>query len=237
MSDKIWFLKQCDIFERLSVEEFSLLESRCRAREFPRGTPVFLPSDESQAVLLLARGRVKVCNLTADGKQAILTFIEPGEIFGELAIFDEGKREDYAEAVEESMIVLIPADEINRLMQAHPDVALGVTKLIGFRRRRVERRLKSLLFQSNRQRLVHLLLDLAGQYGTPTVQGTLLGIKLSHQDLANIIGSTRETVTVVLGELQAEGKVILGRRRIVLTAPHRLAESVGKPAAELAVPH
>jgi CRP/FNR family cyclic AMP-dependent transcriptional regulator len=82
------------------------------------------------------------------------------------------------------------------------------------------------LFRSNRERLVHLLLELAEQYGRASDGGVELRIKLSHQDLANIIGSTRETVTVVLGELQAEGRLKLGRRKIVLTDITRLADSV-----------
>ena len=226
MPEKIWFLKQCNLFDQLSPEELSLLETRCRARRFPRQSPVYLPSDQADAVLLLAKGRVKICNLTPDGKQAILTFIEPGELFGEFAILEEGPRDEYAEAVEDATVVLIPGEGINRLMEVHAGVSLGVTKIIGLRRRRVERRLKSLLFQSNRQRLVHLLLELAEQYGIPTAEGLLIGIRLSHQDLANIIGSTRETVTVVLGELQSEGNLSLGRRRVVLKNPDNLAASV-----------
>jgi CRP/FNR family transcriptional regulator, cyclic AMP receptor protein len=112
------------------------------------------------------------------------------------------------------------------VMNSHPDVALGVTRLIGLRRKRVERRLKSLLFRSNRERLVHLLLELAEKYGRPTVEGVVLGIKLSHQDLASIIGSTRETVTVLLGELQQEKQLTIQRRRIILTKLERLAASI-----------
>ena len=205
------------------------LESRCRARSFERKSPIYLPAEQADGVLLLAKGRVKICNLTNDGKQAILAFIEPGELFGELALFDDGRREEYAEAIEPSSVILIPGDEMNRLMQSHADVSLGVTKLIGLRRRRIERRLKSLLYRSNRQRLVHLLLELADQYGHQSAEGILLSIKLSHQDLASIIGSTRETVTVILGQLQAEGLLKIGRRRIVLAEPKRLATQVENP--------
>ncbi len=230
MSEKLWHLKNCDLFNRLSEERLSRLESRCRARSFARGTPIYLPVDLADGVLLLASGRAKICNFTAEGKQAILSLIEPGELFGELAIFDgQGDREEYAEAIEASTVVLIPAGEIQQLMEEIPQVAIGITKIIGMRRQRIERRLKYLLFRSNRERLVHLLLELAEQYGKPSAAGVELGIKLSHQDLANIIGSTRETVTVVLGELASEGLVELGRRRILLKEPQRLAESVDAP--------
>jgi len=165
-----------------------------------------------------------------DGKQTILAFIEPGEIFGELNLIDTGSatpsRDEYAETLEKSTILLIPADTMRQLINENPHVSMGITKLFGLRRRRIERRLKYLLFRSNRERLVHLLLELAEQFGRPTESGLDLGIKLSHQDFANIIGSTRETVTVVLGDLQLEGFLKLGRRKVILTDINRLAESI-----------
>ncbi len=229
MNEKYWHLKNCDLFERLDADELKKVESRCRVRALPRKSPIYLPADQADGVLLLAAGRVKICSFTLEGKQSILTFIEPGELFGELAILDPGQRDEYAETVEKSTIVLIPADEMKRLVAEHPEVSLGVTKLIGLRRQRVERRLKYLLFHSNRERLVHLLLELAEQYGRRTDEGIELSIKLSHQDLANVIGSTRETVTVTLGELQSVGFLQMGRRKIVLTDVERMANSVQAP--------
>lgn len=227
MSDKVWFLKRCDLFEQLTPDQLNQLESRARVRKLPRNSPIYLPNDAADGVLLLAEGRVRICDFTAEGKQAILAFIEPGELFGELALFDAREREEYAEAVEPSTVILLPASAIQRLIDEVPQISMGISKLIGFRRRRIERRLKSLLFRSNRERLIHLLLDLAEQYGQKTADGLLINIKLSHQDLANIIGSTRETVTVTLGELAAEGALQLSRRTIVLKNQHNLANSIG----------
>ena len=98
--------------------------------------------------------------------------------------------------------------------------------MMGLRRRRIERRLKSLLFRSNRERLIFLLLELAEKYGQAASEGVRIGIKLSHQDLASIIGSTRETVTVVLSELQTEGYLIVRRRQIILARPGELAAGI-----------
>jgi len=224
--ENVWFLKQCNLFAQLPPERLREFELRCRARAFERGRPIYLPADQANGVLLLGSGRAKICSFTSEGKQAILAFIEPGEIFGELSLLDSGEREEYAEAVEASTAILIPGEAMQELMEEFPTVALGVTKLVGLRRRRIERRLKSLLFRSNRERLVHLILELAEQYGRRIGSGVELGIKLSHQDLAGVIGSTRETVTVVLGELQAEGYLTLGRRKIVVNNLPGLAGSV-----------
>jgi len=233
MSERLWYLKRCDLFQRLSPERLSALESRCRMRQFPRGTPIYLPADSADSVMLLAQGRVKIGSYTEDGKQTILAFIEPGELFGELSLIGTAEREEYAETVDKSTIILISNEVMQGLLEENPSVSLGVTKLFGLRRQRIERRLKNLLFRSNRERLVHLLLELAEKYGAPSDGGVELKIKLSHQDLASIIGSTRETVTVVLGELQAEGLLELGRRKIRLIDMAQLADSVNVPTPRL----
>ncbi len=221
MSEHLWYIKRCDLFRRLSEQQLASLETQCRAKQFARGTPIYLPADLADGVLLLASGRAKICSLS-DGKQIILAFIEPGELFGELALVGQAQRDEYAEAVEKSTVVLIPSGVMEQLVEQNAQVSLGITKLIGLRRRRIERRLKYLLFRSNRERLMSLLLELAEQYGHRTEQGVELRIKLSHQDLSSIIGSTRETVTVLLGEMQSEGLLQLGRRRVVIRDLERL---------------
>lgn len=226
MAEKYWRLQCCQLFERLKLDELDRLEATSSVRKFRKGTPVYLPTDRSHHVMLLIEGRVKLCSFTDEGKQAILAFIEPGELFGEFALLTGGPREEYAESVEASTVAAIPAEAIDDLMQRYPDLSLGVTKLIGLRRRRIERRLKYLLFRSNRDRLIHLLLELAEQYGVEEPEGVRLKIQLSHQDLASVIGSTRETVTLVLGELQNEGWIKMGRRKLTLLDAAGLAESI-----------
>lgn len=228
MSERFWILKRCALFERLTPEQLSRLEATARVRKYPRNSPIYLPGDQADGVLLLSEGRVRICDFTSDGKQAILAFIEPGELFGELAIVDSVPREERAEAITTSTVILFPGDSLRRLVEGIPELSLGITRLIGLRRRRIERRLKTLLFRSNRERLVHLLLDLAEQYGLRDADGIRLGIKLSHQDLANVIGSTRETVTITLGELQNEELVRIARQAIVITNVARLSESVDR---------
>jgi hypothetical protein len=105
--------------------------------------------------------------------------------------------------------------------------------LVGLRRQRIEQRLKNLLFQPLRNRLIHLLVELADRYGRPTPEGLLIDVRLSHQDLAGIVGSSRESVTLGLGELVAEGLLRRRGRRLVVVDPKALVAAVGAgpPAA------
>jgi CRP-like cAMP-binding protein len=223
MSEAIWFLKRCPLFEHLAPDECQRLEARSRARSFPKRSTVYFPDETGESVLLLTRGRVKIRALTPDGRELILAFIEPGELFGELAVLDEAPRNEHAEAADDSRVLAIPRGELLWLMGRRPDIALSVTKLIGLRLRRVENRLKNILFRSNRERTVAVLLELLDSHGRAERGRWEIDLRLSHQELANLIGSTRETVTLTLGQLQREGLIAVNRRRITVLARDRLA--------------
>lgn len=226
MNEKYWFLKKCNLFGHLSDRDLQDLERTCFVREFARGEMVYLPTDHSDSVMLLAKGRIRIFHLTPDGKQAILGFIEPGEVFGELSCFQQSSREEYSETTSKSLIVLMPYATIQQLMARSPEVSMKMTRLFGLRLKKIQRRLKSLLFRTSREKIGHLLLELAEQYGKPVPNGLLITQKLSHQDMASIIGATRETVTITLGELQDEGIVSIERRLITLKNAEQLANSI-----------
>lgn len=226
MPDQLWRLKSCELFQKLTPEEISHLESHSRMKVYPSKSPIYLPSDSADTVFLVVDGVVKVSSLSPDGKQSILAFIDRGELFGELALIDSGPRDEFVEAVGRTTIVMMPAGIVRQLIARRSDLALAVTKLVGLRRQRIERRVKNLLFQSSRERLIHLLLDLEEQFGMETDQGVQIRLKLSHQDLANLIGTTRETVTGILGDLRNEKLIEARRCKLTLLSPERLASSV-----------
>jgi CRP-like cAMP-binding protein len=233
MDGKLWFLKRCDLFERLTPAQAERLECHSRIRAFKRRSLIYLPDEPGQSVLVLARGRVKIKDVTADGKETILAFIDEGELFGELALLDHEPRCEYAEAVVDSQVLVIPRDDLLWLMGQRPDVALSVTKLVGLRRRRIENRLRNVLFLPSRERLVRLLLELVETPGVRRGNRCEIGLPLSHQELAGLIGVTRETVTVVLGQLQRDGLIQVRRRRITVLDCQRLASEAGGLAQPL----
>jgi CRP-like cAMP-binding protein len=229
MDGALWYLKRCDLFERLTPEQAERLNRRALIRRFPRRAIVYAPSEPGQSVQVVAVGRVKIKDMTPDGKETILAFIEEGELFGELALLDEQPRREYAEAVADSQILALPRDEVLWLMQARPDVALSITKLIGLRRQRVENRLRNLLFRPSRERILLILQELTESHGERAGNRCVIRLPLSHQDVASLVGVTRETVTVVLGRLQAGGLIRVERRRITVLDCQRLAcESQGE---------
>ena len=222
METKIWYLKQCHLFDGLTAAEAARLDQRALVRNHARSDLIYSPTEPGQSIMLLARGRVKIKNLTYDGKETILAFIEEGEVFGELALLEDDLRQDYAEAATACTVLLLPRQELLELMANRPDIALSVTKLIGLRRRRVENRLSNILFLSSRDRMLRLLAELAENYGQWTAGRCQIRLKLSHQDLAGLIGVTRETATLTLTQLRAEGLIQIDRRQITVLHPDRL---------------
>lgn len=236
MSGAVWYLKQCALFERLSDAEAAQLNRRALARTFRRGEVVYSPHQPGESVMVLASGRVKIHDLTLEGRETILAFIEEGELFGELALFDGDARHEYAEAVEQSQVLVLPREDLTALLESRADLALSVTKLIGLRRRRIETRLRNLLFLSSRARMVHILLELSEAHGDRAGSRVELRFPLSHQDVANLIGVTRETATLALGQLQADRLVAVSRKRIVILDLPRLRAEAQAPAGAVTRP-
>ncbi len=228
MPEHIWCIQKCRLFEQLSEADLRFLEQRSRVRVFPENSSVYFPREAADTVMVLVEGRIRLYSITPDGKQAILALIEPGELFGELALVGPEVREEFAQAVGTSKVVAIPCDAMETVLLKNANLSLAVTKIVGLRQRRLERRLKNLLFRSNRERLLGLLCELMDQYGRKIDEGLLIDIKLSHQDLAGLIGVTRESVTLALGELQLERLITVGRQRIVVLNEHKLALASGE---------
>jgi CRP-like cAMP-binding protein len=233
MDGTLWYLKRCGLFEQLTAVQAERLERHARMRKFKRQALVYSPDEPGQSVLVLASGRVKINHLTPDGKETILAFIEDGEIFGELAVLDGKPRGEYAEAVVDSQVLLIPREDLLWLMEQRPDVALSITKLVGLRRRRIENRLRNVLFLSSRARMVHLLLELIESHGERAGDRCEIRLTLTHQELASLIGVTRETVTVTLGQLQWERLIKVQHRRITVLDRDRLFQEVSVIAPPL----
>lgn len=212
----MWFIKSSPWFAGLSEIHCQMLEKAARSLHLKRASSLALTSDTDRWVYLVIRGRLRVTTITPQGKLAILGYVEPGELFGEHALLGAPQTADRMEAAEESLIARIPTQLVQQVMEESPATTLAITKLVGMRFSRLERRLRSLLFRSNRERLLHLLVDLAQQYGLPRAQGIEIKLAFSHQELANLIGSTRESVTLLISELEAQRLVQVIKRKIIL---------------------
>jgi CRP-like cAMP-binding protein len=188
MAEKMWYLKQCDLLAGLSQDELAPLERNAVVRTFQKHQLVYLPAEPGRTVLVVLRGRVKLKDVTPDGKETILAFLDEGELFGELALLDGAPRSEFAETVEPSELLALPCEDLRRLMEHKPELTLHITKLVGLRRKRIETRLRHILFRSSRERVAHVLVELVESHGRKAGDHWDIALPLSHQDLAGLVG-------------------------------------------------
>ena len=219
---KLWYLKNVNLFHGMSDEEMRLVEQRTVMREIRRKEVLYLPGDAGDRIYLLKRGVVKISTLTDDGKEIILALMRPGEVFGEEAVLEDAPRDHMAEAYEDALICVITRQDFMGILRAHPEMAFKVTKLVGFRLKTLRSRVEGLLFKGAPARLAQTLLDLARDHGVKDAEGVLLPLRLSQQDLANLIGVTRESVNLALADFRSRGLIETEGRALRLLRPDEL---------------
>ena len=215
MSD-FWHLHGLDWLTPLSDTETARLAGHSSTREYTRGETVFAPTPEPRSVYLLERGLVRIFRLSREGDEATLGYVRPGEIFGELAVLAGRPRESFAQAVRASRVWRVPGDELLRVLNGHPRIVLSITAQMGGRFKRIESRVENLVFRNLRARIAHILLELAEDFGRPADGGTLVDIALSQADVATLVGATRQSVNLCLGELREAKLVSIRSRRFML---------------------
>lgn len=196
-----------DIFRDLAQGERAELERQIAYNLYPPGQVFHAPHEVGEQLFVLRSGRVRIYKLSPEGRALTLMLLEPVTIFGEMALVGQSLHDTFAEAMNECLIGMIGRDTLRRLLERYPPVALACMELMGQRLRAMEYKLADIAFKSVPQRLASLLLSLAG-LTTPNEApqaGPLSVVRYTHQQLADMIGSYRETVTKALGELREAG--------------------------------
>ena len=221
---KLWYLKKINVFSGLSWGEMRELKRITRMVSYRKNDLIYLPGDPSNIVFLLKKGRVKISRLSEEGREATLAILEPGEIFGELEALQEVPRESMVQALEPVMVCEIKREDFDRYLHQYPEVGGKVLKWFGGRLRQIETRVSDLVFKSASARLAHLLLDLSHSMGTQEKGCIRLQTRLTHQNLANLIGTSRETVSSLISQFVNHGLIAQANRYILILDEERLAK-------------
>jgi CRP/FNR family transcriptional regulator, cyclic AMP receptor protein len=193
-------------------------ESKARRREC-----VYQPGDKADKIYWIKSGRVKVYRINEDGREVIHALYQAGDVLGEMAFFDKRPRETFAEVIEDATFAVIKRNNLFALAKKKPIIIYRLAKVVGERRREAEREKEQLILKGVRERLAGLLLKLGDNYGVEDSRGKMLKVKITHKDLASLVGSSRETVTLVMSELRRLG--VLGQnsdRKIIITDQEQL---------------
>lgn len=219
---KIWYLKQINLFKGMSKEEMEQMAKRVVEKSFRKKELVYLPGEPGNHVYFLKKGVVKISKVTKDGHELTLALLKPGEIFGELEAMGEGTRDGQAEAHSDVLICVLNKNDLMNMLKMKPGLGIRLSKLIGFRRHTIESRLENLVFRSIPEKLASILLELLEQFGEESPEGIKINLSLTHQDLANLIGASRPTVSETLIDFKNEGLIDIKGRSIFIRDTARL---------------
>jgi len=212
----LWYLKKIPLLQDISHDTVHRLMQHIELKEVRRRQVVYLPGDPGQTIYFVNGGRIKISKVTRDGKELTLAYRGPGEIFGELAMVDGGPREEMAEAMENALISELGRAEFEKMVQKEAIIGYRLTKIVAARRREVENKIEQLILKDVNAKLAELLLRLATEYGIEDSRGTLVSLKITHQEMANLIGSTRETVSLTLSQFKRKGLIQTDGRKVIL---------------------
>jgi CRP/FNR family transcriptional regulator, cyclic AMP receptor protein len=208
MSNKVWFLERSRLFRGVPGAEIEKFAHLFREADYPAGQIVFHEGDLGDAIYLLKTGHVRLYRITEEGREATLAVLGPGDVFGELALFEETQRTTFAEAMDSAHICAASVEDFSALMGHKPQLTMMVAREIARRRQATETRLAGTAFATVRGRVIEVLRSLAEEHGETLPDGSVrILIRISHQQIASFAGASRESCTVELGRLQRAGVV------------------------------
>lgn len=217
-----WLLRKIDLLEDISEPAFDRLAEHAELYEIARRQVIYLRGDPGDELFFVHGGRVKCSKVTRDGKELTLAYRGAGECFGELEVFGDEPRDEMAEAMKNAIITSVPADLFSEILATHPAVCQRFAKLIAKRRRAMEAKLEHLVFRDVQAKLAALLMELSDDFGVPSEHGVSIGLKITHQEMANLIGSTRETVSLTLAQFRDREAISIDGRAVTVLSDTKL---------------
>jgi len=217
-------LASSDVLAQIGEQDLQALFSLGKTQHHPKGDFIFHAGSAGSHVYFLRRGRVKIYQLSPVGREVILWFCFMGEMFGLAEVSRGEERVVNAQACEDSETLCIPKEQFHAFLESHPKIALLIMHVLSCRLRVLGEVLVNLASDDVNTRLAKLILRLGARYGKRVGTEIHLDIHLTHQEMADMIGATRQTVTSALGRLKRQGILSMGNRRILIESEELLNE-------------
>lgn len=208
---KLAYLSNIEIFQDLTTSELEEMDRQITMSTCEPGKIFYMPEDSGEVLFLLKKGRVQLYRISPSGKKLIVATLGPGTIFGEMSLIGQGMHNTFAESVDECLLCVMSRADVERLMREKPQVAYRFLESLSERVTTLETRLEEIAFKSIPARLASLLLRLADEQGD--------GMEVTgytHQDLGEMLGTYRETITQTLNDFKSSGLVDISRKKVTI---------------------
>lgn len=222
--DKYGYLKQISVFSGLPEEYLEKIHQISLLRKYGKGRILFMEGEPGEAFFYVKSGLVKISKLSGDGREHILHILNEGHIFAEVTLFSKTEYPATAEVLEDAEIGIIKNEDLEKLIMENPGLALQLIKYLNKRLVEAHMKIRNLALYDTYGRTAQALLKLAEDYGKRSSKGIELDLNISRQELANIVGTTRETVIRALMAFKKEHSIDIDKNTITIIDPDRVAE-------------
>jgi CRP/FNR family transcriptional regulator/CRP/FNR family cyclic AMP-dependent transcriptional regulator len=220
------YLSRIRLFSGIPPEDAQRLEDRAKRRSFRRGEVIFHKGDPGATLYIILSGQVKIVLPSEGGEEAVLGVLDEGEFFGELSLIDGHPRSATIMATQPTEALVLHRDEFVAFLEANPRVAIDLLHIFCQRLRETDEFVEDAVFLDVPGRLAKKLLELAGEYGQSGGGGTMIGLRITQQELATMVGATRESVNKHLRAYRARGIIEIDRQRITIIRPDDLRRRI-----------
>lgn len=211
-----WYLRDHKLFSTLNNAQIKDLCIITRYKKASKHEIIYFANDPVQRIYLLKKGMIKIVESDSQGREVIKDIIQKGDIFGELSLSGVSGTSEYAQAISsEVLICSFKLDDFEQVLAQDSGISLKFSKFVGFKLKRLQNRYSDLVFKDVRQRIVEFLHEWAEKEGKPVGNQLILNNYLTHQDIAQLVCSSRQTVTQTLNALESEGTLTYNRKEIV----------------------
>ena len=222
-AEKLGLLRDLELFRGLSESDIEAIGHATTMVHCHPGQVILSPDDPPDRIHIVKRGQVRVYRLSSEGKQLTLDIYDKGTILGDMRLLGQERLpEAFAESLDDAVICTISPDELRRLIERYPIIGVNIITFLSRRLEAAERELEAMAYQRVGQRLARKLVDLASRFGATSVRGTLIQARLTQQELADMIGTTRETLAHTIGDFRRRGLISTEQQRVVVRDAERL---------------
>ncbi|MDP2983188.1 MAG: Crp/Fnr family transcriptional regulator [Candidatus Latescibacter sp.] len=214
--------REIPLFSSLKDEELEAIARVSVLKNCPKDTLILIEDEEGDALFIIREGKVKVTSFSETGKEVIFSILGVGDFFGDMSLLDGKPRSASVISIEESSVYILRRADFHSIIEKHPNIALKLLKELTSRLRKADERIESLAFLDVRGRVAGILLQLAEESGEKTPEGIVIRSRPTHQDLANMVGTTRETVTRILKQIENGNYITLSGKDVTILDTERL---------------
>ncbi|WP_020006827.1 Crp/Fnr family transcriptional regulator [Salinicoccus albus] len=216
MEQKLMLLSQIDLFEELPMDELKIIDQASLMKPIKKGTKISDPLSPIQSLFLLKKGQVRLYRINSEGKEFTVDILFDGNIFGETSALSLTDDQTYAEAMTDCYLCIIGKNDFEEFIEKKPKIALKFINILSARLKETYSMSEKLALGDVQYRVLHLLLKLSEKTGKRKNEWQTIEMKLTHLDIANMVGSTRETTSAVISQLKKKGIVRKGVRHLAI---------------------